>query len=249
MWTKWKRLGGLSVLIAVVGMGAGCGGSSPTEPSPPEWTPSQPPIGTPPQVIYTTLNPPDSRGPFRLFESRAYINYLNAEVLGGTMVDDFTPTVSTQVRTIRWQGGYCDPRYQVPRVIPGRVAQSFRITFISDRNGFPDMNQAFNSPLREAVFTPAEAHEEFMFDVANNPEWGCGSKDSAPFAYYSYSATLSAPLRVEAGQKYWLRIIGDIGRSDLVWGWRGGTGGDSRSYPALYIDSWFLSDMAFSLSD
>jgi hypothetical protein len=118
---------GIALLIA--GGNVACGGSSPTQPSP---SPSPSPSVT---VVYSTLNAADSRNSLGLYDSLTYINDLGVPVDGVWVVDDFTPSVSAQVRVVNWQGGYCDPRLNVPLAVPASVAQSFRITVAEDAGG------------------------------------------------------------------------------------------------------------------
>ena len=175
-------------------------------------------------VVYDTLNPPESRTSTRLYESVSYIDTFGRPVDGGWAIDDFTPRQTAQVRTVRWQGGYCDPRFQVPLAIPTPIARSFRITFSEDRGG-PSTHSLNAKSLLEITVAPADIAERKMFEVLQEREFGCGSKVPAPMAHYDYTLTLTAPLAVTAGTKYWFRVMADIGVPTVVWGWRGGTGG------------------------
>jgi hypothetical protein len=86
-----------------------------------------------------------------------------------------------------------------------------------------------------------------MLTVLENRESGCYSRLPASFAYYTYTATLPTPVSVVAGQRYWLMVRADIGDSELMWGWRGGSGGDGKSLLTIAGHFW-PTDMAFSLS-
>jgi len=209
----------------------------------PPTQPTAPNVGL---VIHDTLNPSESRTSTRLYESVSYIDTFGRQVDGGWAIDDFTPRQTAQVRTVRWQGGYCDPRFQVPLAIPTPIARSFRITFSEDRSG-PSTHSLNARSLLEITVAPADVAERKMFEVLQEREFGCGSKVPAPMAHYDYTLTLTAPLAVTAGTKYWFRVMADIGVPTVVWGWRGGTGGDGRSLNS-YANASYLTDMAFSLA-
>jgi hypothetical protein len=232
----------LLLLLLAVWPVAACGGSSPTEPTP---SPSPSPPPSPgPILIHSTLIPSEDRSATRLF-----LAYLKP---GGVFVneyygvwDDFTPAVSAQVRTVRWQGGYCDARYLVPPVVPPAVARSFRIRFSDDFEGWPLIFRPNTAPPIDVNIPISQMREEKMFDV-DSPDLPCG-RDGTPQSYYSYSTTLPTPLPVVGGRRYWIRVDADVGNSEVAWGWRIGTGGDGRSISHVSNAVW-LADMAFSLS-
>lgn len=226
------------VALLLAGTSVACGGSSPTEPS----APSSPPS---PVLIHNSLNSTDDRTPVRLYDSVAYISggYL---VYPGGVIDDFTPKVSAQVRQVRWQGGYCDPRFRVPLAVPPPVARSFWLIFSDDLEGAPAIWKPNVAPLSDVDLPIGQVIEERMFDVLESPI-ACSPKVPASFSYYSYSATLPTPVSVQAGRRYWLMIRANIGSSDLTWGWRAGVGGDGRAFITGVLGQWPV-DMAFSLS-
>ena len=222
------------LLAAALG---GCG-DSPTQPT-------QPAAGV---VLHDTMNSPESRGATRLYESETFVDTFGRQMDGGWAIDDFTPSRSGSIRTVRWQGGYCDPRFQVPLAIPTPVARSFRITFTHDVGGSPGSTHTPNvRPLFETTVPLGDVHETKMFEVLQDRELGCGSKVPAPHAYYGYTLTLPTTLTVAAGEKYWFRVMADIGVPTVMWGRRGGSGGDGRSYSS-YANASYLTDMAFSLT-
>ncbi len=210
---------------------AACGGSkgsSPTQPSPASVVPTAPAA---PVVVYTSLGSMDSRdNPIHFPSSSTYAR----------VGDDFTPTVTAEVRSIVWDGAYCDPRFQVPLAIPPAAAGSFRVTLSADSGfdtvGFP--------PLYDVVFEASQVRQEHQFDILES-SWGCGAKVPAPVAFYRFSATLPTAFSVIAGRKYWLEVSADTDASGLGWGWRPSTPGRSwiRFYNATY--AW---NMSFSLT-
>jgi hypothetical protein len=156
--------------------------------------------------VHDTLQPIENREPTRLYGSAKSPGFWYY------VIDDFVSPATTETRVIRWQGGYCDPRYQVPLAVPRPVSRSFSIWLSADNGSGRRPLPAANAPggqLLEATFSPAEAHEELLFEVVDNGGIGCGSKETAPASYFQYSATLPRPLPVTQGSRYWIAILGD----------------------------------------
>ena len=220
---------GLPIVMAAV---LGCGGHA-TMPSP-----------VPPQFTHFTLNAVDDRSARQLHES--YLPNTPPGILTGGAVnhlaaDDFTPLVTTAIRTISWQGGYCDAGPSGAVVPPPTAdARAFVVSFYADRNGIP---QPFGgTELYQVRPTPADAHEQFMFDT------GAATN---PCSYYQYTAVLPTPFPVTAGTRYWLSVQTDIRVGGPRWGWSGGTSDNNYSvFSGLGIQMLTSTDdLAFSLSD
>ena len=111
------RSGLCALAVASIAVISACGGSKTESPTQP--TPAPAPVPAAPVVVHDSLQPRDNRQPTRLYES------MKSSGFWYYMTDDFVSPVSTEIRVVRWQGGYCDPRYQVPLAIPRRVSQSF----------------------------------------------------------------------------------------------------------------------------
>ena len=198
--------------------------------------------------MHDTLQPADNRDATRLYATFAYIDEFGRLGPQQFVVDEFVSTVSGQLRSLAWQGGYCDPRFQVAEAVPPAVGRSFEIILTEDNRGGPAyFNTPAVTPLLTATFTLAEAQEQRMFDVLQVRDIGCGAKVPAPFSYYRYSVTLPRPIQVTAGRRYWVRVLADIGSSGLVWGWRGGTADNAFTWSS-FSNSWWPADMAFSVT-
>jgi len=235
------------LLTAAISAVWACGsdhGGTPTQPSP-QPMPARPPA---PVVVHDTLQPAENRDVTRLYSSFAYVDEFGRVGPFSFVVDDFVSTISGQLRSVAWQGGYCDPRFQVAEVVPPPVARSFEVILTEDSRGGPAFfNTPLVTPLLTATFTPAEAQEQRVFDVLRVTDIGCGAKVPAPFSYYRYSITVPRPVEIIAGRRYWLRVLADIGSSGLVWGWRGGTADNAFTWSS-FSNTFYPADMAFSVT-
>jgi hypothetical protein len=191
-----------------------------------------------PIVFHDTLNAPGSRSNAVLYPSSWY----GTLTLIWNVADDFVSSKPGSIRTIRWQGGYCDDSVSAAPV-PEPVARQFFVTLLRD-----DGNSVPGATAWEGVFTPSEVREERVFE--DGPRSACHlSRPAVPSysAYYQYTLTLNTPVPVLAGQKYWLRIAAEVGRANLKWGWRQGLADNNWSHPSFTNTAW-LADMAFQLS-
>jgi hypothetical protein len=176
-----------------------------------------------------------------LYQSFYYIDELGRLALSNYVMDDFVSTTSGQLRAIGWQGGYCDQRFLVPLAVPMPIARSFQITVAEDSG----IKSPSATTLLDVALAPADVHQERLFDVLANSNAGCGPKIPASFAYYRYSATLPRPIALSAGRRYWLRLVADVGTTDVIWGWRRGM--PDNAYTWLSIpNAYYPVDMAFS---
>lgn len=163
--------------------------------------------------------------------------------------DDFTSSVTTTIRTVSWQGGYCAARVPVPVGPPTARAISFQVGFYSDSNGRPrnPFNGGGLGDVYAVTLSPAEAHEQFVFEAMGS---------EADCAYYDYMAVLPIPVSLTAGTRYWLLIRADLGGGPLgsPWGWRVGLADNgisaSGSFRSISLAGISTSprDLAFSLS-
>ena len=208
-------------------LAAGCGSdSSPTSPSGQAG------------LVHDTMQPADVASPTRLYPSYACVDSFGRLSECQYVWDDFVAATSAEVRTVKWQGGYCDPQYQPPPA----VTRSYRITFSDDGPNGPLVRTVVGAaPLSDVTLTPAEIREEPI----NAGQMGCS--DPGPHAYYQYTATLPAPVKVTEGRRYWIKIVVDVGASNVGWGWRAGTRDNAYALNQNAGGSW-SSDMAFSLS-
>jgi hypothetical protein len=193
-------------------------------------------------VLHNTLNPP-ANGALDVYYSFDYDEYIPMiSTLAPWTWDDFTSSVSDTIRTVSWQGGYCQRRDLFPIGPTAAKSVSFQVSFFSDVNGRP---QYFGTPLRSSTFTPPDAHEQFAFNSSGN-ELDC--------AYYDYTVVLPTPFPVSAGRRYWLLIRATRRASastpDPLWGWRIGQADDSISARGDLHEgiSTVPTDLAFSLS-
>jgi hypothetical protein len=201
-----------------------------------------------PIVVHDTLQPADNRAATRLFFSYAYIDELGRLGSWSYVVDDFVSTVSGQLHSLTWQGGYCDPRFVVAEAIPPPVARSFEILLTHDNLGGPAFfNSPGVTPLFSTTLSPADVQEQRVFDQLRVSDVGCGPKIPAPFSYYRYSFTLPRPVAITAGGRYWLRVLADVGSSGIAWGWRTGTPDNAFTWSS-FSNAYWPADMAFSVS-
>jgi hypothetical protein len=161
--------------------------------------------------------------------------------------DDFTSAVTTAIRTVSWQGGYCggSPLFG-PLPPPVATSPSFQIGFHRDSNGSPS-----GYPLLadyDVTLTPADAHEQFAFDTG--PTTGQCTSEAPNASYYDYTTVLPTPFPITAGIRYWFSVRADM-RAGGSWGWRVGMHDNNYSkmngpQSSLVTTTW---DLAFSLSD
>ena len=160
--------------------------------------------------------------------------------------------MTTTIRTVSWQGGYCQGPVTVPPGTgplppPAAAASSFQLAFYPDDNGRP---ASFRQALYEVTLTPGEAHEQVAFD--SGPTAG-GCDWQAPTAtYYDYMAVLPVPFPVTGGTRYWLLVRANTGNTGIPWGWRIGMRDNNYSvYQTRGVGdllSTSSTDLAFFLS-
>ena len=159
--------------------------------------------------------------------------------------------MSTSIRTVSWQGGYCGGRPDLGSVPPPTAtSRFFRIAFFRDDNGSPyALGVAGGSALYEITVTPADAHERFAFDTGSTTG-GC-AREAPNASYYDYFAVLPIPFPVTAGIRYWLIVRADMRETGGTWGWRTGTHDNNHSKLLGPLSALITTpvDLAFSLSD
>ena len=219
--TRSARAGtflGLSLAM----LAANCGGrdaGSPTAPSSP--APSSPPG---PAVLHDSMTPPPAITATAL-KSMSFSRRPNVYSMS---LDDFTSPTTGSVRSLRWLGVYCEALYQNLR-LPNGGADSFYITFYSDLGSLVDVN---SPPLSAGTYTVAQVNERFV----QSTDYWCGNQSQpVPSAFYEYSLTLTQPVPVTAGTRYWVGIQALIGDSPsavfgdaqcdrcVTWAWRAGS--------------------------
>jgi hypothetical protein len=222
----------LPLALVAVAVGACESDSAPTSPTSPSTTAGQ-------GLVYDSMQPSDTAEVTRLYQSYACVDSFGRLSECAYVWDDFVASATAEVRTVSWQGGYCDPRYQPPPA----VTRSYQITFSEDTNGSPALKNVIGAvPLSDSTLSPAQVREE---PIAAG-QMGC-SPDAGSHSYYQYTATLTTPLRAVAGRRYWIKIVVDVGTSNVGWGWRAGKRDNGYSLNQIAGGSW-RSDMAFSLS-
>ncbi len=199
-------------------------------------------------LVHNTLNLPDNRASRSLMHSYLFPYRFGFPFADPRAYDDFTSAVTTTIRTVSWQGGYCSgggPPGTRPQPPPTAASSSFQLGFYRDDNsGRPNW---LSAALYEATLTPADVHEQFAFDsgsTANGCAW-----ESPNATYYDYTAVLPMPFPVTTGTRYWLLVRADTGNTGIAWGWR--IGMQDNNYSAVYSQNLQTSkvDLAFSLSD
>jgi hypothetical protein len=198
-------------------------------------------------IVHNTLNLADDRSLLDLQTS--YRTNITPSISNGEpwRWDDFTSSVTTTIRTVSWQGGYCAQRLPLPVGPPRPNANAFQVWFYSDRNGSPvGPSGALAADVYSITLSPAEAHEQFLFETAGS-EADCAS--------YDYTAVLPIPVSVMAGTRYWLLIRAEIIDLRIPWGWRAGLAdngisawGSLRGISLSGRTSTSPKDLAFSLS-
>lgn len=166
--------------------------------------------------------------------------------------DDFVSPANATIRTVTWQGAYCESRFSISTV-PLPAATSFFVAFYADRNGFPAwyadaVVPASQVPLLGATYAVGQLREQLDQTSLNGP---CGSRVPAPSALYTYTLTLATPFQVVQGRRYWLSIRANTPDAGILWGWRLGKpdNGASGFVLAESTASIYTTDLAFSLSE
>jgi hypothetical protein len=226
----------LTIAALVAACGSNKSQSTPTSPTP-----------TGRNTIHDGLNSVDDRSSLSIRYS-----LVRANNDGPRTFDDFTSSATEVLRSVSWQGSYCDARFQVPLVPPQPAASTFRVSFYSDLDGRPAGTQFGVAALHESTYSPVEANEQLQFALASNESVGCGSKIPASFSYYGYSVVLRTPFAITQGRRYWLAIVADMSASDMLWGWRVGRQSNGLTFFSIQqgaVNSTYPNDQAFSLSD
>ena len=172
--------------------------------------------------------------------------------------DDFTPTANATIRSIEWQGYYCNRAF-VGLDIPGAVATQFVIRIAPNEPGANRPFAAYRAPATTGetyvAIVPASAvRQQFESTRLDSP---CGSRNGGdPAAYYNFATNLTTPVPVTAGRKYWISIVATLPSVPVSWHWRFGRTENSASIYCLCNDvlggvtlTTFASDRAFALWD
>jgi hypothetical protein len=228
-----------SAVIVCIAAACGSGESGITQPSPQA------------VLVHNTLNAPDNPASRNLVPSiERPPSPVGFPFALPRAFDDFTSAVTTAIRTVSWQGGYCSggptpPPGTSPQPPATAAASSFQLGFYRDNNsGYPNWP---STALYEVTFTPADVHERFTFDSGSTAN-GC-SWESPNATYYDYTAVLPTPFPVTAGTRYWLLVLADTRNTGIGWGWR--VGRQDNNHSANMVQSLQIGpfDLAFSLSD
>lgn len=225
-------LGAVACIVAACGSGnRGISESIPQNPIAPSAPAPNPPTAGP-VVVYDSLNVPGDRNILDLYGSVKLVTHIS--IISGlmpSMLDDFTSAVTSTIRTVSWQGGYCRARGAGTRA----DSNSFHVGFTRDVNGRPD----YPSTLYNVTLAPGETREQFAFEVVPDRDRSC--------YYYDYTAVLPRPFPVTAGTRYWLQIFAS--RDDANWSWRAGKPDNGTSASESRLQIFMLTqDLAFSLS-
>ena len=157
------------------------------------------------------------------------------------MWDDFTLQQNAVIRTVAWQGVYCQGRINVTTP-PGPNATEFRIRVASDFQAMPAVYvSGTEPPVHDRRYPIAEVGERF--EANTDPSRPC------PGAFYSYLVRLNPPLSVTAGTRYWLNIVATVDTSQARWGWRVGRANNLYSRMFLGELTTHFADQAFLLDD
>jgi hypothetical protein len=173
--------------------------------------------------------------------------------------DDFTATGNAMIRTIEWQGYYCNRAF-TGSAIPDPVATQFVIRIAPND---PGANRppfaAFRAPTTTgetyvAIVRASSVRQQLETTRLDSP---CGSRNGGdPASYYTFSTTLTTPFPLTAGRKYWVSIVATLPSVPVSWHWRFGRADNSASIYCLCNDviggttlTTFASDRAFALWD
>ena len=249
MLISWGSRGSLVLVSCLAALVMSCGGdgNSPTSPTSPPAPPASPPV---PAVLHDTMTP-------AVFTPQVFPyseSWTRVPFGSFFTIDDFVSPLTTTVRSLRWLGVYCESEPNGRGRLPTQLASAFLIAFYADQQGFP----SFPSPLLSAssissgTYTPSQAGEHFVRSV----DLPCDA--STPAAVYEYSLTLSDPLPVKAGTRYWLAIqammthtnVPSCGYIDCVhWGWYRTATVDNGYGFNPYFHGTVPFDMAFQVSE
>jgi len=144
---------------------------------------------------------------------------------GTLRFDDFTPTQTTTITRVTWQGIYCAE--VLNRVSPPATAEAFEVSFYRDAGNNPDRNTS----LQTTVVPIANTAQ--TLDFTHNGR--CGSAEPSGISVYSYSVTLGTPFMAQAGTRYWFSVQARVpyvqaNNPDFIfWGWRNGLASNNRS--------------------
>lgn len=211
--TRTRILLGLSLAVLT----AHCSGRDPDSPTAPS-TPAGP------NVLHDSMTPV----PAITETASKSMSYARRPTIYSMSLDDFTSPTIGSLRVLRWLGVYCEALHQNLR-LPNGGADSFYIAIYSDRGEVMD----FNLPaLSAGTYTLAQVHERFV----QSANYWCGNQSQpVSAAFYEYSLTLTQPVPVTAGTRYWVGIQALIGDSPsavfgdpqcdrcVIWAWRGGS--------------------------
>jgi hypothetical protein len=187
---------------------------------------------SPTMVLHDTLNPSGGTSNTEFFATQ------RGGRLDRQTYDDFVSPTSGAIRTIAWQGIYLPPT---------PMATSFYVSIIPDfGNGIPNLDFGVNNNsgrptgLYFATFPVAQVDERpDTVGLCLTP------RDNERCGFYDYSVTLTTPLIVNAGLRYWFFVQADVPFDSLVaWGWRRGTPDNQRAVSNL---GFFAYDLAFSV--
>ena len=167
--------------------------------------------------------------------------------------DDFTPVAAVTIRSVEWQGYYCNTAF-TGSAIPDPVATRFiiRIAPNDGANQRPPF-EAFTTTQTTAAYhvtsiAPSAVSQQLEF---TRQDAACGARVGGdPAAYYRYSATLSSPYTVTAGTRYWIAIYATLPAIQVTWHWRFGR--EDNSFSIYWLTgtlTTFFGDRAYALHD
>ena len=170
--------------------------------------------------------------------------------------DDFIVATSTSIRTVEWQGFYCNTAF-TGNEIPEPVATSFIIRLAPNeadwqRPSFDAMRAPETTGTPQVTAVPVSAvRQRFEFTRMDAP---CGARNGGdPAAYYRFSTDLPNPYAVTAGERYWIAIHAVMPAVRVSWNWRFGM--QDNTYSIYWLNSsaasgtltTFFADRAFAL--
>ena len=170
--------------------------------------------------------------------------------------DDFIVTTSTSIRTVEWQGFYCNTAFTCNE-IPEPVATSFIIRLAPNeadwqRPSFDAMRAPETSGASQVTTVPISAVRQRL--EFTRMDAACGVRNGGdPAAYYRFSADLPNPYAVTAGEQYWIAIHAVMPAVRVSWCWRFGR--QDNTYSIFWLNSspisgtltTFFADRAFAL--